>query len=84
MSLVFTGVAVSILNNADPESSRIVQGTTATAAVINEIISVIIAKKRGGENWPENFKNHENKKRLSTKTNLGQPYTLSEKHFFNN
>lgn len=64
VSLVFTGIAVSILNNADPESSRIVQGIIAAAAVIDEIIAVIIAKRV--LNGQENFKNHENKKRLST------------------
>ena len=60
MSLVFTGIAVSILNNADPESSHIVQGVIATAAVIDEIIAVIIAKRV--LNGQENFKNHENKR----------------------
>lgn len=53
VSLVFTGIAVSILNNADPESSRIVQGTIAAAAVVNEIIAVIIAKK--GFEWAGEF-----------------------------
>ncbi|MCM1613994.1 cation:proton antiporter [Phocaeicola massiliensis] len=80
VSLVFTGIAVSILNNADPESSRIVQGTIAAAAVINEIIAVIIAKK-GGVNGRENFKNHENKKRLSTK-NRWHSLTLYQENTF--
>lgn len=53
VSLVFTGIAVSILNNVDPESSRIVQGTIAAAAVVNEIIAVIIAKK--GFEWAGEF-----------------------------
>lgn len=45
VSLVFTGIAVSILSGPDPESAKIVQGTIAAAAVINEIIAVIVAKK---------------------------------------
>lgn len=53
VSLVFTGIAVSILGSADPESSRIVQGTIAAAAVINEIVAVIIAKK--GFEWAGEF-----------------------------
>lgn len=53
VSLVFTGIAVSILGSADPESSRIVQGTIAAAAVINEIVAVVIAKK--GFEWAGEF-----------------------------
>ena len=53
MSLVFTGIAVSILGSADPESSRIVHGTIAAAAVINEIVAVVIAKK--GFEWAGGF-----------------------------
>lgn len=49
VSLVFTGIAVSILNDAAPECSEILQGTIAAAAVINEIIAVIVAKK--GFEW---------------------------------
>ncbi len=49
VSLVFTGIAVSVLSGADPESAQIVQGTIAAAAVINEIIAVIMAKK--GFEW---------------------------------
>lgn len=45
VSLVFTGIAVSVLAVPAPESAKIVQGTIAAAAVINEIIAVIIAKK---------------------------------------
>lgn len=45
VSLVFTGIAVSALAGADPESAKIIQGTIAAAAIINEIIAVIIAKK---------------------------------------
>lgn len=45
VSLVFTGIAVSVLNGPAPECARIIQGTIAAAAVINEIIAVIMAKK---------------------------------------
>lgn len=49
VSLVFTGIAVSILATPAPECAKIVQGTIAAAAVINEIIAVIAAKK--GFEW---------------------------------
>lgn len=49
VSLVFTGIAVSVLNGPAPECARVVQGTIAAAAVINEIIAVILAKK--GFEW---------------------------------
>lgn len=45
VSLVFTGIAVNILMGPAPENAKIIQGTIAAAAVINEIIAVIIAKK---------------------------------------
>ena len=44
VSLVFTRIACSTLT-AMPELVGIVQGTIAAAAVINEIIAVIAAKK---------------------------------------
>lgn len=46
---MFTGIAVSALNGPDPVSAEIIQGTIAAAAVINEIIAVIAAKK--GFEW---------------------------------
>ena len=49
VSLVFTGIAVSVLNGPAPECAKILQGTIAAAAVINEIIAVIVAKK--GFEW---------------------------------
>lgn len=45
VSLVFTGIAVSVLSVPAPECARIVQGTIAAAAVINEVIAVIASKK---------------------------------------
>jgi len=49
VSLVFTGIAVSVLINPAPECASIIQGTIAAAAVINEIIAVFMAKK--GFEW---------------------------------
>lgn len=49
VSLVFTGIAVSVLQNAAPESASMLQGTIAAAAVINEVIAVFAAKK--GFEW---------------------------------
>ena len=53
VSLVFTGIAVSILSPAAPKYAIIIQGTIAAAAVINEIIAVIMAKK--GFEWAGEF-----------------------------
>lgn len=49
VSLVFTGIAVSVLSGPAPDCAKIVQGTIAAAAVINEIIAVVVAKK--GFEW---------------------------------
>lgn len=49
VSLVFTGIVVSVLMVPDPKSAQIVQGTIAAAAVINEITAVFMAKK--GFEW---------------------------------
>lgn len=49
VSLVFTGIAVSVLSSPASECAKIIQGTIAAAAVINEIIAVIAAKK--GFEW---------------------------------
>lgn len=53
VSLVFTGIAVSVLNTPAPECAQIIQGTIAAAAVINEIIAVLMAKK--GFEWAGEF-----------------------------
>lgn len=45
VSLVFTGIISSVLATTQPELASIVTGTIAAAAVINEIIAVIAAKK---------------------------------------
>lgn len=53
VSLVFTGIAVSVLSKPAPECAGIIQGTIAAAAVINEVIAVIMAKK--GFEWAGEF-----------------------------
>ncbi|MGL5417758.1 MAG: cation:proton antiporter [Clostridium sp.] len=45
VSLVFTGIAVTSLSGLFPEYTEILQGTIASAAVINEIIAVFLAKR---------------------------------------
>ncbi|MDB8553551.1 cation:proton antiporter [Turicibacter sanguinis] len=45
VSLIFTGIAVNTLIKPAPEYAQIIQGTIAAAAVINEIIAVILAKQ---------------------------------------
>lgn len=45
VSLVFTGIICSVLTGPAPQLAVIVKGTIAAAAVINEIIAVIVAKK---------------------------------------
>ena len=49
VSLVFTGIAVSVLSSPAPDCAQIIQGTIAAAAVINEVIAVLAAKK--GFEW---------------------------------
>lgn len=44
VSLVFTGIAAVTLNGIDPSLAAIVQGTIVAAAIINEVIAVILAK----------------------------------------
>lgn len=45
VSLVFTGIAVSTLKGIYPDSAVLLQGTIAAAAIINEVIAVIVAKQ---------------------------------------
>ena len=52
VSLVFTGIATSTLSSFTPSLASIVSGTIVAAAIINEIIAVLVAKsafKRAGE-----------------------------------
>ena len=51
--LGFSMIAVTTLSKSAPESAQIIQGTIAAAAVINEIIAVIMAKK--GFEWAGEF-----------------------------
>lgn len=53
VSLLFTGITISVIGKADPQGASIIQGTIAAAAVINEIIAVFMAKK--GFEWAGEF-----------------------------
>lgn len=44
VSLVFTGIAVSTLASSDPQSATLIQGTITAAAVLNELLAVVLAK----------------------------------------
>lgn len=66
VSLVFTGIAVSVLSGPAPESAKIIQGTIAAAAVINEVIAVIISKK--AFEWAGEF--HQSADTLNDQTNI--------------
>lgn len=45
VSLVFTGIAASVLMSPAPDSAKIIQGTIAATAVIYEVIAVITSKQ---------------------------------------
>ncbi len=52
VSLVFTGIAVNTFTAIDPKLATVISGTIVTAAIINEVIAVILAKfafKKSGE-----------------------------------
>lgn len=49
VSLIFTGIAVTTLSGTQPEYAKVIQGTIAAAAVINEIIAVFFARQ--GLKW---------------------------------
>ena len=53
VSLVFTGIGVSVLSGPAQVCAQVIQGTIAAAAVINEILAVMIAKK--GFEWEGEF-----------------------------
>lgn len=53
VSLVFSGIAASMLSTTAPECATIITGTIAAAAIINEIIAVVMAKK--GFEWADEF-----------------------------
>lgn len=55
VSLVFTGIAVNTLTAIDASLATVLSGTIAAAAILNEIIAVILAKfafKKAGEISP--------------------------------
>lgn len=45
VSLLFTGISVSVIGQFNLEYASIIQGTIAAAAVINEILAVFLAKQ---------------------------------------
>ena len=69
VSLVFTGIAVSVLQGPAPECAQIIQGTIAAAAVINEVIAVFMAKK--GFAWAGEL--HKAERRTSLNEAAGTP-----------
>lgn len=44
VSLVFTGIAATTLNGIDPSLAAMIQGTIVAAAILNEIIAVLVTK----------------------------------------
>lgn len=44
VSLVFTGIAVNTMTAIDPSLATVISGTIVAAAIINEIMAVILAK----------------------------------------
>lgn len=69
VSLVFTGIAVSTLDGIDPSLASIISGTIVAAAIINEIIAVIVAKfafKWAGEIGTEESSSRKSAQREST------------------
>lgn len=56
VSLIFTGIAVNTMTVIDPSLAAIISGTIVSAAIINEIIAVLLAKaafRRAGEIDPQ-------------------------------
>lgn len=78
VSLVFTGIAVSVLSGADSESAKIIQGTIAAAAVINEVIAVIVAKK--GFEWAGEFNKQSAEITQETETRPGTIIAISRQY----
>lgn len=44
-SLIFTGIVVSSLASFDPELTLVIQGTISAAAILNELVAVVLSKK---------------------------------------
>ncbi len=77
-SLVFTGIAVSVLSTSAPECAQIIQGTIAAAAVINEIIAVVMAKK--GFEWAGEFESSVARANVSDESMNPTIITISRQH----
>ncbi len=77
VSLVFTGIAVSVLAGPAPACAKIIQGTIAAAAVINEVIAVVMAKK--GFEWAGEFDRQEATNNVSA-VPLPPVITISRQH----
>ncbi|SCJ72738.1 cytidylate kinase [Anaerotruncus sp. 2789STDY5834896] len=77
VSLVFTGIAVSVLAGPAPACAKIIQGTIAAAAVINEVIAVVMAKK--GFEWAGEFDRQEATDNVSA-VPLPPVITISRQH----
>lgn len=78
VSLVFTGIAVGVLSGPAPECAQIIQGTIAAAAVINEIIAVIMVKK--GFEWAGEFHKAEEIPTAEPQAILQPVVTISRQH----
>lgn len=78
VSLVFTGIAVGVLTGPAPECAKIIQGTIAAVAVINEIIAVIMAKK--GFEWAGEFHKEGEISEKEEQTSSLPVITISRQH----
>ena len=78
VSLVFTGIAVGVLSGPAPECAQIIQGTIAAAAVINEIIAVIMAKK--GFEWAGELQKEEEMPQTEEMASALPVITISRQH----
>ncbi len=78
VSLVFTGIAVSVLSGPAPECAQIIQGTIAAAAVINEFIAVVMAKK--GFEWAGEFEQSAVMERVVGENENPTIITISRQH----
>lgn len=78
VSLVFTGIAVSVLSAPAPQCAQIIQGTIAAAAVINEVIAVIMAKK--GFEWAGEFHQLDHTNKTNSEQVVHSVITISRQY----
>lgn len=78
VSLVFTGIAVSILTGPDKNGANLIQGTIAAAAVINEIVAVIFAKK--GFEWSGEIQSQNNPELSQSSIKDAKVITISRQY----